>query len=68
MLCQEGFGPIDGGFNEVALNEGISKSKDSIMDVLLDVIGDIFDHSMHILNMGIFGVEILNGRLAEQFQ
>jgi hypothetical protein len=64
MFSQEYFIPIDAGFNKIALNKGISKGEDSVVDVLLDVIGNIFEHHIHVLNVSILGLKIFNGRLA----
>lgn len=41
VLGEEGLGAIDTGFDEVALHEGVGEGEDGIVDVFLNIVGNV---------------------------
>ena len=60
--------PGDSGLDQLNLHESISECEDGIVDVLLDVVGDILEHHVHVFDVGVPGHALLDGGVAELSQ
>lgn len=68
MLDEEEPGAVDAGLDEVALDEGVSEGENGIVDVLLDVVGDVLQHHVDVFDVGVPRPILVDGRLAEEFE
>jgi hypothetical protein len=66
VLGEEDFCSIYAGFDQVALHKCVSEGEDGVVDVFFDVVGDVLQHGVYTFGMGVLGLALLYGRLAEE--
>lgn len=67
-LVEQGLCSIDARFHQLALHEGVGEGEDCIVDVFFNVVGNVLQHHVHILDVGVLRPTLLDGRLTEEFE